>query len=89
MTSRVERLAICPAPLRKQWALELSEKFHLPARVLDAKSFRDEQRPGRMPLNEKDLLIVSFNDANALREEIKAIAWDLLVIDAAHKFRNA
>ena len=82
-------LVICPASLRKQWALELSEKFNLPSRVLDAKTYRDELRLGRAPLNEKGILIVSFNYASALREEIKAIAWDLVVIDEAHKLRNA
>jgi SNF2 family DNA or RNA helicase len=82
-------MVICPASLRKQWALELSEKFNLPTRVLDAKTLRDEQRHGRAPLNENAVLIMSFNYANALREEIKAIAWDLVVIDEAHKLRNA
>ena len=28
-------LVLCPASLRKQWALELGEKFNLPTRVLD------------------------------------------------------
>ena len=82
-------LVLCPASLRKQWALELSEKFNLPTRVLDAKAFRDEQRSGRAPLSEKAILIISFNYANALRDELKAIAWDLVVVDEAHKLRNA
>jgi hypothetical protein len=82
-------LVICPASLRKQWALELSEKFNLPTRVLDAKTFKAEQRLGRAPLNEKAVLIVSFNYACALRDEIKAIVWDMVVIDEAHKLRNA
>lgn len=82
-------IVICPASLRKQWALELSEKFNLPTRVLDAKTFKDEQRLGRVPLNEKAVLIVSFNYASALREEIRTIAWDLVVVDEAHKLRNA
>ncbi len=82
-------LVICPASLRKQWALELAEKFNLPSRVLDAKTYKDEQRLGRAPLNEKAVLILSFNYACALREEIKAIAWDMVVIDEAHKLRNA
>jgi SNF2 family DNA or RNA helicase len=51
-------MIICPASLRKQWALELSEKFNLPSRVLDAKTYRDELRLGRAPLNEKSILIV-------------------------------
>jgi superfamily II DNA/RNA helicase len=82
-------LVLCPASLRKQWALELEEKFNLPTRVLDAKAFRDEQRSGRAPLNANAVLIVSFNYANALRDELKAIAWDLVVVDEAHKLRNA
>ena len=57
--------------------------------VLDAKAYRDEQRNGRAPLTEKAVLIMSFNYANALREELKAIAWDLVVVDEAHKLRNA
>jgi hypothetical protein len=82
-------LVLCPASLRKQWALELEEKFNLPTRVLDAKTFRDKQRQGRAPLNEKAVLIISFNYANKLRDDLKAIAWDLVVIDEAHKLRNA
>lgn len=82
-------LIICPALLRKQWAMELQEKFNLPTRVLDAKAYRELQRSGRAPLNENAVLIVSLNYANALREELKSIAWDLVVIDEAHKLRNA
>src|ERR1700694_657985 len=82
-------LVICPASLRKQWSLELTEKFNLPTRVLDAKALRDAQRLGQAPLSEKAILIMSFNYANALRDELKAIAWDLVVVDEAHKLRNA
>jgi len=82
-------LVICPASLRKQWALELQEKFNLPTQVLDAKAYREAQRNGRDPLNEKCVLIISLNYANALREELKSVAWDLVVIDEAHKLRNA
>ncbi len=82
-------LVICPVSLRKQWALELGEKFNLPTQVLDAKAFRDVQRSGRAPLSEKTVLIMSFNYANAMRDELKTIAWDLVVMDEAHKLRNA
>src|SRR6476620_2234534 len=34
-------LVICPAAIRKQWALELQEKFSLPTEVLDAKGYRE------------------------------------------------
>jgi len=82
-------LVLCPASIRKQWALELEEKFNLPALVLDAKAYREAQRSGRAPLAEKAVIILSFNYGNALREELKSIPWDLVVIDEAHKLRNA
>jgi SNF2 family DNA or RNA helicase len=82
-------LVICPASLRKQWALELQEKFNLPTRVLDSKSVQDDERKGRSSLAEQAILVVSFNYASSLREEIKAISWDMVVIDEAHKLRNA
>src|SRR5437660_12517497 len=43
-------LVLCPASIRKQWALELEEKFNLTAVVLDAKSLRELKRDGRDPL---------------------------------------
>ncbi len=82
-------LVLCPASLRKQWALELAEKFNLPALVLDAKTFREMRRNGRNPVAEKTVLIASFHFANAIREDLKTVAWDLVVIDEAHKLRNA
>jgi superfamily II DNA or RNA helicase len=82
-------LVVGPASIRKQWALELGEKFNLPALVLDAKAYRDLRRAGRSPLAEKAVLVMSFNYANAIRDELKTTAWDLVVIDEAHKLRNA
>jgi len=82
-------LVLCPASIRKQWALELEEKFNLPALVLDAKAYREAQRSGRAPLAGKAVIILSFNYGNALREELKSIQWDLVVMDEAHKLRNA
>ena len=82
-------LVICPASLRKQWALELEEKFNLPAVVLDAKTSRDSLKKGQAPLNQKAIIILSYNYANKIRDELKAIQWHLVVIDEAHKLRNA
>lgn len=82
-------LVICPASLRKQWALELEEKFNLPVFVLDAKTSREAQRNSQSPLNQKCILILSYNYANKIRDQLKTIAWDLAVIDEAHKLRNA
>jgi hypothetical protein len=80
---------LCPASIRKQWALELTEKFHLPADVLDAKAYRDSRRMGQSPLAANRVIVMSYNYANKIRDELKTIAWDLVVIDEAHKLRNA
>ena len=82
-------LVICPASLRKQWALELKEKFNLPAVVLDSKTWREAQRQGLAPLRQKAVLIVSYAYATRIKEEVRSMAWDLVVIDEAHKLRNA
>ena len=82
-------MVICPASLRKQWALELEEKFNLPTVVLDAKTWRDTLKKDQSPINQKVIIILSYNYANRIRDELKAIAWNLVVIDEAHKLRNA
>jgi Superfamily II DNA/RNA helicases, SNF2 family len=83
-------LVISPASLRKQWALELSEKFNLPSIVLDAKTYKDQQKLGiPNPFRDKQIIICSMHFAASRAEEIKEFAWDLVVIDEAHKLRNA
>lgn len=82
-------LVICPASLRKQWALELEEKFNLPAVVLDTKTWREAQRQGLSPLRQKAVVIVSYAYATRIKEDIRAMGWNLVVIDEAHKLRNA
>jgi superfamily II DNA/RNA helicase len=82
-------LVLCPASIRKQWALELQEKFNLPAVVIDSKTYREAQKDGRLPLQEKTVTVMSFHFGNRMKEELRAIAWDLVVIDEAHKLRNA
>jgi SNF2-related domain/Helicase conserved C-terminal domain len=82
-------LVICPASLRKQWALELEEKFNLPAVVLDSKTWREAQRQGLAPLRQKAVVVMSYAYATRIKEEVRSMAWDLVVIDEAHKLRNA
>lgn len=88
---RKRRLVIiCPASIRQQWANELSEKFNLPAIVIDAKTHRVMRREGHaLPLEQKAVVILSYHYAAKLQDELRHIAWDLVVIDEAHKLRNA
>ncbi len=83
-------IVICPAALRKQWSLELEEKFNLPSVILEAKSFREALRGGGdNPLLSNCIVITSMNFATQQKELLKLVAWDLAVIDEAHKLRNA
>ncbi len=87
--NRRKLLIITPASLRKQWALELQEKFNLPSVILDAHSYREFQKNGHAsPLQQNQIVICSYHYAARLEAEIKPIAWDLVVMDEAHKLRN-
>ena len=83
-------IIICPAALRKQWANEMVEKFHLPIQILDAKTWRNLQKEGIYnPLESQTINILSYNFAIRLQSELSQIPWDLVVMDEAHKLRNA
>lgn len=83
-------IIICPAALRKQWANELSEKFQLPNQVLDAKTYHAQRKAGVYSPFEQDIItIVSFNYAARMADKLRTVPWDLVVIDEAHKLRNA
>lgn len=86
-------LVICPASLRKQWAQELHDKFAVPTAVVDAVSLR-KQSAGDMlatlqRLVGKAVVIMSYQFAAKLEAELRAVPWDVVVIDEAHKLRNA
>ena len=82
-------LVITPANLRKQWHQELADKFGLPATIFEAKSFRQLVKEGAVnPFNRSGIIICSYQFAARKAVEVKAVAWDLVVIDEAHRLRN-
>lgn len=83
-------LIIGPAAIRKQWSLEMEEKFNLPCTVLEAKAYKTRLKEGNpRPFDAKEVIVVSYHFANRHKEEIRSIPWDMVVIDEAHKLRNA
>lgn len=83
-------LVICPASLRKQWGLELQEKFNIPTLILDAQTHRQQQAAGNpQPFSADRVVITSYNFASKMKGEIRAVPFDIVVIDEAHKLRNA
>ncbi|MDX3907700.1 MAG: SNF2-related protein [Pigmentiphaga sp.] len=86
-------LVICPASLRKQWAQELHDKFAVPSTVVDTISLRKKSAGDILAtlqgLVGKTVVIMSYQFAAKLEAELRAVPWDVVVIDEAHKLRNA
>lgn len=83
-------MVICPASLRKQWAIELEEKFNLPSIVLEARSWKDLKNKGiENPFDLKNTVIIcSYHFASRMKEQVRSINWNMVAVDEAHKLRN-
>ena len=82
-------LVITPSNLRKQWLQELTEKFFLPCRILESKSYNAAIKQGRFrPFEGPDIVLCSYQFARSKAGDVQAIPWDLVVIDEAHRLRN-
>ncbi|WP_273179844.1 SNF2-related protein [Ferrovum myxofaciens] len=82
-------LVITPSNLRKQWHQELSEKFFLPCRILEAKSYNAAIKQGQFrPFESSEIIICSYQFAKSKAADVHAMPWDLVVIDEAHRLRN-
>ena len=82
-------LVITPAHLRKQWHQELQEKFFLPCRILESKSYNASIKQGNFrPFHAEDIIICSYQFARGKAADVSRMSWDLVVIDEAHRLRN-
>ena len=82
-------LVITPSNLRKQWYQELTEKFFLPCRLLESKSYNAAVKQGSFrPFEAPEIVICSYQFARSKASDVQAIPWDLVVIDEAHRLRN-
>lgn len=82
-------LVIAPANLRKQWSAELSEKFFLPSRILESKTFNAYIEDDSLnPFDCEEIVICSYQFAKAKAAYLSRTPWDLVVIDEAHRLRN-
>lgn len=83
-------LIIAPATLRKQWSMELAEKFFLPSIILENKNFNKIITSEYCnPFDTMDAVVIcSYQFAKKQICYIEKNNWDLVVIDEAHKLRN-
>lgn len=83
-------IVVCPAALRKQWANELTETFHLSTQVLDARTYQEMRKQGISdPFGQPAVHVISYNYAARMVDKLRLTPWDLVVFDEAHKLRNA
>ena len=76
-------LIICPASLREQWNKELEDKFALPSVIVDRSCYIKDM----LKLTDK-IIIMSYNFAANIEQDLQPVPWDLVVMDEAHKVRN-
>jgi superfamily II DNA or RNA helicase len=83
-------LIITPPTLCKQWSQELIDKFFLPSKIIDSRAATAYRKSGiSNPLNANgSITICSYHFARAQEQSVRATAWDLVVIDEAHRLRN-
>ena len=83
-------IVVVPAHIRKQWQTELSEKFNLPSLAMDRKVWNKLLKDGKSnPFDCGKIVVISYGFAARMKEELRAIPFDLVVLDEAHKLRNA
>lgn len=78
-------LLIMPSNLRKQWQVELEEKFDVASLIVDSSNWDDYLVEIK---KEQSVIIVSYNFASKRKEDLGKIAWDFCVFDEAHRLRN-
>ena len=81
-------LIVCPASLRKQWSVELTDKFGIDNEILDTKNYNAYVRVGRNPFGARKAVICSYNFVAKHKTEVILHGFDIAVIDEAHKLRN-
>ena len=84
-------LIISPSSLRKQWSQELADKFYLPSKVLETKSFKNAIKRGKSnPFDSTNSIVIcSYHFARNKAEWVQLTSWDLVIIDEAHYLRNS
>ena len=92
LASGAKRILISfPATLRKQWEIELNEKFGLKVLILDRLTvehdFYDIQR-NLEKSHESRIILASYDYSSKLMKRFPNVKWDFVVIDEAHNLRN-
>ena len=78
-------LLVMPSNLRKQWQVELDEKFEVESIIVESGNW-DEYKS--YVKNENAVVIVSYNFASRRKSEFTKVPWSFCIFDEAHRLRN-
>ncbi|WP_026653302.1 DISARM system SNF2-like helicase DrmD [Butyrivibrio proteoclasticus] len=83
-------LIALPATLRKQWEIELDEKFGLKVDVLDRMTVEKDYYSMREYMENDGLRIIltSYDYASKFMKRFPFVKWDFIIVDEAHNLRN-
>jgi len=83
-------LIIAPATLRKQWSIELEDKFYLPSTILEKRNFdKILADTYNNPFDTTAYIVIcSYAFARKNITHISRVNWNLVVLDEAHALRN-
>lgn len=84
-------LIALPASLRKQWELELEDKFDLSSVILDRLTVEHDAKNWHRKLADRQgvmIVITSYDYSSKLMKRFPDVKWDFLIIDEAHNLRN-
>lgn len=85
---KTRQIVICPSSLRKQWSLELKDKFNLDSIIFEKKEYDTRKKTRKNPFDVRCIIIVSYHFASKMYEELGKTYFDLVIMDEAHKLRN-
>lgn len=92
LESGAKRVLIAlPASLRKQWELELEEKFKLESVILDRLTVEKESKEWKSRLTDTSkvrIVLTSYDYSSKLMKRFPEVKWDFIIIDEAHNLRN-
>lgn len=92
LDSGAKRVLIAlPATLRKQWEIELEEKFGLESTILDRFTVESEPTGWKTWLEDKSkvrIVLASYDYSSKLMKRFPNVKWDFIIIDEAHNLRN-
>lgn len=83
-------LIALPATLRKQWEIELDEKFGLKVNILDRLTVEKDYHAMKSYLGKDEVRIIltSYDYSSKLMKRFPSVKWDFVIVDEAHNLRN-